>query len=109
MHTWRLGSRLRITGPVLGAGLIAGYELFGRRSRRNEAQCSKKVVKEDEKGPGFLGVFLDASSIEKVKKLRGEGAWIDGHPHAIVHLHPDPKAQASFRPRCGSKVRLMGT
>lgn len=104
MHAWRFGNRLRRMSPLLGAaGLITVGDVVNGGSREGEAKCKGQRDDGREKGPGFLGVFLDANSIEKLKALKGE-AWVDGYPHAVIHLHPDPSAQASFRPLCGAKV-----
>lgn len=51
---------------------------------------------------GFVGVFLDAASVEKVQNA--VGGTLGRNAHALIHLHPDPATKRSFAPLFGSKV-----
>lgn len=54
---------------------------------------------------GFVGVFLDAASVEKVQNA--VGGTLGRNAHALIHLHPDPATKRSFAPLFGSKVCIL--
>ncbi len=53
---------------------------------------------------GFVGVFLDAASVERVQKA--VGGPLGRNAHALIQLHPEPETKRSFAPLFGSKVRV---
>lgn len=111
---FRLFSRLGLLGA--GSTALAHFTPFsghgsstnGGRSGTGPARCDGNFLDDEKDTAGFVGVFLDQASIDKVKQhglLGGPaGASLGRTPHALVHLHPDPETRRSFAPLFGSKV-----
>lgn len=90
-----------------GAGAAGLGSYWATHRRQSSSSCEEsREPQGDEKGPGFLGVFLDTESVAKVLKLTTRSSPITLVPHAIIHLHPDPDTHHVFAPLCGAKAKL---
>jgi hypothetical protein len=99
---WRGVRSVWLPAGAGGAGLGAYWATHRRQS---SSSCEEsREPQGDEKGPGFLGVFLDTKSVAEVLKLTTRSSPITLVPHAIIHLHPDPDTHHVFAPLCGAKV-----